>query len=159
MSFRIGHGFDAHQLVKGVELIIGGVNIPSDKGSEGHSDGDVLLHAIVDALLGALSLGDIGQHFPSTNSKWKNANSSEFVKYAFQLVQNKGFLVNNLDSTIILQTPHLNIYMDEMKNNIASMLAVDISNISVKATTTDHLGFTGRGDGIAATATILLKEA
>ncbi len=158
MSFRIGQGFDAHQLVKGVDLIIGGVNIPSEKGSKGHSDGDVLLHAIVDSLLGALSLGDIGQHFPSSDPKWKNADSSDFVKYAFNLVQDNGYCVNNLDSTIILQSPHLNRYIHEMKTNIAIMLSIDISNVSVKATTTDYLGFTGRGDGVAATSTILLKE-
>ena len=158
MNSRVGQGIDIHKLDNGTPLIVGGVLIPSDKGSIGHSDGDVLYHAIVDALLGALSLGDIGQHFPSSDMQWKDASSSLFIEHTYKLVQNKGFQINNMDATIILQKPQLTEYIQEIKSNISNLLFVDREYISIKATTADYLGFTGRGDGIAASATVLLIE-
>ena len=158
MNYRIGQGFDAHQLVEGHPLIIAGVDIPYTKGSKGHSDGDVLYHAIVDALLGALALGDIGQHFPSSDKKWKNAQSSLFVEHAVKLLQSKGHCIANIDATIILQKPYLVKYILDMKSNISTLLSIVTNNVSIKATTTDYLGFIGRSDGIAASAIVLLKE-
>ena len=159
MTIRIGQGIDVHKLEKGTPLMIGGVLIPSSKGSLGHSDGDVLYHAIVDALLGALALGDIGSHFPSEDNKWKNADSSQFVSHAFSLVKAKGYIVGNMDATIILQQPKISSFINEMRSNISKLLEVEIDSISVKATTTDKLGFTGKGEGLAATATLLLHKA
>lgn len=156
---RIGAGFDAHQLETGTPLIIGGVSIPFPKGSKGHSDGDVLYHAIVDALLGTLALGDIGSHFPSEDDKWKDADSSQFVSHALSLIKAKGYIVGNVDATVILQQPKISPYIKEMRNNISSLLEIDIDSISVKATTTDTLGFTGKGEGLAASANLLLHKA
>ena len=156
---RIGTGFDAHQFETGTPLIIGGVSIPFIKGSKGHSDGDVLYHAIVDALLGALALGDIGSHFPSEDEKWKGANSSQFVSHAFALIKAKGYIIGNVDATIILQQPKIFPYIKQMRSNISKILDVDIDSISIKATTTDNLGFIGKGEGLATTATILLHKA
>ncbi len=155
---RIGEGFDAHQFETGTPLIIGGVSIPFPKGSKGHSDGDVLFHAIVDALLGALALGDIGSHFPSEDEKWKGADSSHFVSHALSLIKAKGYRVANMDATIILQQPKISPFIEEMRNNISKLLEVDTDSISVKATTTDKLGFIGKGDGLAATAILLLHR-
>ena len=155
---RIGQGIDVHQLVAGSPLIIGGVSIPFPKGSKGHSDGDVLYHAIVDAILGALALGDIGQHFPSDDERWRDAPSRKFLEHAKHLMQEKGYTAVNIDATVILQTPELRSYISEMRENIARFLSISIDAISVKATTTDRLGFTGSGDGIAATAVVLLKK-
>ena len=156
---RIGQGVDAHQLVAGTPLIIGGVSIPFSNGSKGHSDGDVLYHAIVDAILGALALGDIGQHFPSDDERWRDAPSRKFLEHAKHLMQEKGYTVVNIDATVILQTPELRSYISEMRGNIAHVLSISVDAVSVKATTTDHLGFTGSGNGIAATAvTLLIKK-
>ena len=156
MNNRIGQGVDVHQLVDGTPLIIGGVSIPYPKGLKGHSDGDVLYHAIVDALLGALSLGDIGQHFPSNEERWKDAPSRKFLEHAKHLMQEKGYTAVNIDATVILQTPELRSYLSEMRENIACVLSLSVDAVSVKATTTDRLGFIGSGDGIAATAVALL---
>ena len=155
---RIGQGVDVHQLVAGTPLIIGGVSIPFPNGSKGHSDGDVLYHAIVDAILGALALGDIGQHFPSDDEQLKNAPSQKFLEHAKHLIHEKGYTVINIDSTVILQTPELRSYILEMRENIAHFLSISIDAVSVKATTTDRLGFTGSGNGIAATAVALLTK-
>jgi len=158
MQYRIGNGIDIHQLEEGIPLIIGGVPIPFQKGSKGHSDGDVLFHAIVDAILGSLSLGDIGKYFPSDNSKWKNADSSIFLEHVFKLINEKGYSVENIDATIILQEPIISPHILQMREKIASILSADLDQISVKATTTDKLGFIGKGEGIAATASVLIKK-
>ena len=155
---RIGQGIDAHQLVAGTPLIIGGVSIPNTRGSKGHSDGDVLYHAIVDAILGALSLGDIGQHFPTEDEKWKNVQSRIFMEHAKYLMQKKGYVAVNIDATVILQEPKLSSYITKMRKNIAHILSISINAVSVKATTIDHLGFLGSGHGIAAMAVALLSE-
>ena len=158
MKNRIGHGIDAHQLKAGTPLIIGGVPIPFSKGSKGHSDGDVLFHAIVDAVLGSLALGDIGQHFPSDGSRWENANSRKFLNHAFALMTEKGFSIVNVDATIILQDPKLISHILQMRKNLADILSADLDQISVKATTTDKMGFIGKGEGIAATAVVLISN-
>ena len=158
MQFRIGSGIDSHKLEKDIPLIIGGVLIPFEKGSKGHSDGDVLFHAIVDAVLGALALGDIGDYFPSENSKWKDADSKLFMEDVCKLIEEKGYSIENVDITIILQKPVLKKYIMNMRNNTAFALSVDLDQISIKATTTDKLGFIGKGEGIAAMASILLKK-
>ena len=159
MSFRIGQGVDTHQLVDGYALVIGGVSIPFEKGSKGHSDGDVLLHAIVDALLGSISLGDIGQHFPSSDDRWKDANSSVFLSHTYSLLNEARYKIQNIDATIILQEPHISEYIPKMRTNIATILQMDKGTVSVKATTSDHLGYCGRGEGISATAiALVLKE-
>ncbi len=155
---RIGQGIDVHQLVEGVPLVIGGVTVPYPKGPKGHSDGDPLLHALVDALLGAIAQGDIGTHFPSTDPKWKSADSRVFLHHAMNLVKSKGFMVSNADCTILLQQPVLKSYIPDMRQNIADILQINLEIVSVKATTTDHLGFIGQGDGIAAMATVLLEK-
>ena len=159
MSFRIGQGVDTHQLVDGYALVIGGVSIPFEKGSKGHSDGDVLLHAIVDALLGSISLGDIGQHFPSSDDRWKDANSSVFLSHTYSLLNEARYKIQNIDATVMLQEPHISEYIPKMRTNIATILQMDKGSISVKATTSDHLGYCGRGEGISATAiALVLKE-
>lgn len=159
---RIGQGFDVHAFAEatpeGAAIVVGGVHIPHSAGILAHSDGDVLLHAICDALLGALALGDIGHHFPDTDPKWKGANSRKLVRAVNQLIQDKGYLVANLDSTLIAQAPKFAPYIDQMRDNIAADIGVSIDQISVKATTTEKLGFTGRGEGIAAQAIVLLVE-
>ena len=155
---RIGQGVDVHQLVAGTPLIIGGVLIPYTKGSAGHSDGDVLYHAIVDSLLGALSLGDIGHHFPSDDDDWKDAHSLQFLQHTQHLIKKKDYATVNIDSTVIIQEPKLGSYILEMRENIANVLSISIDAVSVKATTTDHLGFTGTGEGLAATAVALLLK-
>jgi 2-C-methyl-D-erythritol 2,4-cyclodiphosphate synthase len=159
MSFRIGQGIDTHQLVDGYALVIGGVSIPFEKGSKGYSDGDVLLHAIVDALLGSISLGDIGQHFPSSDDRWKDANSSVFLSHTYSLLNEARYKIQNIDATVMLQEPHISEYIPKMRTNIATILQMDKGSISVKATTSDHLGYCGRGEGISATAiALVLKE-
>ena len=155
---RIGQGVDVHQLVAGTPLIIGGVSIPFPKGLKGHSDGDVLYHVIVDAILGALALGDIGQHFPSDESRWKNANSRKLLDHAFTLMTEKGFSIVNVDATIILQDPKLTSHILQMRKNLADIFSADLDQISVKATTTDKMGFIGKGEGIAATAVVLISN-
>ena len=158
MKNRIGQGVDVHQLVAGTPLIIGGVSIPFPNGSKGHSDGDVLYHAIVDAILGALALGDLGQHFPSDDERWRNAASRKFLEHAKHLMQEKGYTAVNIDATVILQTPEIRSYILEMRGNIAHFLSISVDTVSVKATTTDRMGFTGSGDGIAAIAVALLTK-
>ena len=158
MAVRIGQGIDAHQLEEGTPLIIGGVLIPSDKGSIGHSDGDVLYHAIVDACLGAMALGDIGQYFPSSNNKWKNMNSKHFMVETYMLMNKKGYKIANIDSTIILQEPQINCHIKKMKKNISEIFSMSINDVSVKATTTDNLGFIGLGKGIAATSIVIILK-
>lgn len=149
---RIGHGFDVHQLVIGRKCIIGGVEIPFEKGLDGHSDADVLLHAICDALLGAAGLGDIGKHFPPSDHKFKGVDSRELLRHVVALLKAKGYVVNNIDATVICEAPKLSPHTVQMCANIAADCAVDVTQINVKATTTEKLGFTGRGEGIAAEA-------
>ena len=149
---RIGHGFDVHALVTGRKCIIGGVDIPHDKGLDGHSDADVLLHAICDALLGAAALGDIGKHFPPTDMRYKGIDSRALLRHVAGLLKEKGFSVNNIDATVICEAPKLSPHTAQMCANIAADCGVEISQINVKATTTEKLGFTGRKEGIAAEA-------
>lgn len=158
MSYRIGSGIDFHQLVEGRELWIGGVNIPHHKGALGHSDADVLLHAICDAMLGALSLGDIGVHFPDTDASYKNIDSKILLKRTFQLIQTEGYAVVNIDSTLCLEEPKIKSYVPEMQKLIAGLTGISEKDISVKATTTEKMGFTGREEGLIAYATVLLKK-
>ena len=158
MQYLIGNGIDFHQLEEGLPLIIGGVSIPYSRGSKGHSDGDVLFHAIVDAILGSLSLGDIGKYFPSNNPSLKDVESRLFLEHSYKLMDEKGYSVENIDSTIILQEPILNPHILQMRKNIATILSSDLNQISVKATTTDKLGFIGKGEGISATVSILIKK-
>ena len=153
---RIGHGFDVHALVVGRPCIIGGVNVPHDKGLDGHSDADVLLHAICDALLGAAALGDIGKHIPPSDMRYKGIDSRELLRHVIRLLKEKGFAVGNIDATVICEAPKLNPHTAQMCANIAQDCAVDVSQINVKATTTEKLGFTGRGEGIAAEAVCLI---
>ena len=149
---RIGSGYDVHRLVAGRKLILGGVEIPYDLGLDGHSDADVLLHAITDALLGACALGDIGKHFPDTDERYKGADSLKLLSDAYRIVLDAGFVLTNLDATIIAQKPKLRPYIDEMRKNIAGALGVKIEQVSVKATTEEGLGFTGAREGMAAQA-------
>ena len=158
MQNRIGYGIDVHQLENRTSLIIGGVSISYSKGSKGHSDGDVLYHAIVDAILGSLAQGDIGQHFPSDDIQWKDSDSAIFLEYASTLLAEKGFGIENIDATIILQNPKLTTLILQMRKNISEILSVDLDKISVKATTTDRMGFIGKCEGIAATAVILISD-
>jgi 2-C-methyl-D-erythritol 2,4-cyclodiphosphate synthase len=155
---RIGHGFDVHQLVDGRKCIIGGVDIPHDKGLKGHSDADVLLHAICDALLGALALGDIGKHFPDTDPRFKGIDSRELLRHVVQLIKDKGYGVVNVDATVIAEAPRLAKYIATMCTNIAADLGVPVDCVNVKATTSEKLGFTGRGEGIAAEAVCLVSN-
>ena len=158
MNYRIGNGFDVHAFAAGRKLIIGGIEIPFDKGLAGHSDADVLLHAITDALLGSLALGDIGKHFPDSDNKFKNADSSLFLKESYKLVKGKGYKLGNIDSTIALQQPKLANFLPQMQAKISSLLEVDANQVSIKATTTEKLGFTGREEGIAAFAIVLVVK-
>jgi 2-C-methyl-D-erythritol 2,4-cyclodiphosphate synthase len=153
---RIGQGFDVHQLVAGRKLIIGGVDVPCDKGLLGHSDADVLLHAICDALLGAAALGDIGRHFADTDAQYKNIDSRILLREVARMVTNEGFRIGNVDATIIAQAPKMAPHIPHMVENIATDLGVAMNVINVKATTTERLGYTGRGEGIAAQAVALL---
>src|SRR5579859_47610 len=154
---RIGQGFDVHVLVAGRALIIGGVTIPFDKGLDGHSDADVLLHAVCDALLGAAALGDIGRHFPDTDSRYKGADSRVLLREVAKLLRDGGFHVVNIDSTIIAQAPKMAPHIPAMAANIAADLGVDRTRVNVKAKTTERLGFTGRGEGIAAEAIAMVE--
>ena len=153
---RIGHGYDVHQLVSGRDLILGGVKIPHAKGLLGHSDADVLLHAICDACLGAAALGDIGQHFPDSDPRYKNIDSRELLRQVEALLDERGWRVENVDSTVIAQTPKLSAHFPAMIANIAADLGLDADYVNVKATTTEKLGFAGREEGIAAHAVVLL---
>lgn len=154
--FRVGQGFDVHAFTQGRPLIIGGIEIPHDKGLLGHSDADVLLHAITDAALGAIGEGDIGRHFPDTDPAFKDADSSKLLAHIWKIVEDKGYVLGNVDCTIMAQRPKLAPHISKMQNHIADLLHAESSQVNVKATTTEKLGFTGREEGIAAMATILL---
>jgi 2-C-methyl-D-erythritol 2,4-cyclodiphosphate synthase len=156
MTIRIGNGFDVHALVAGRRLVLGGVTIPYELGLDGHSDADALLHAIIDAILGALALGDIGAHFPDSDARWKDADSRVLLRHVAKLATAQGFAVENLDTTVIAQAPKLAPHVPQMRANIATDLGCDVKQVSIKATTTERLGFAGRGEGIAALATVLL---
>ena len=156
MTFRIGHGFDVHPLVAGRRCIIGGVDIPHDKGLDGHSDADVLLHAVCDALLGAAALGDIGKHFPNTDPRFKDIDSRELLRHVAILLKEKGYAIGNVDATVIAEAPKLSPHIAAMCANIAADIGVDVDCVNVKATTSERLGFTGRGEGIAAEAVCLI---
>lgn len=154
---RIGHGYDVHRLAENRKLILGGVEIPFEKGLLGHSDADVLLHAVADALLGAAALGDIGKLFPDSDPRYKDADSLVLLKRVYEEVEKSGFHAENIDATILCQRPKLRPYIDGMRKNIADACALEIGSVSVKATTEEGLGFTGSGEGIAAHAVCLLK--
>ncbi|PLR84801.1 2-C-methyl-D-erythritol 2,4-cyclodiphosphate synthase [Bacillus canaveralius] len=156
--FRIGQGFDVHQLIEGRPLIIGGIEIPFEKGLLGHSDADVLLHTIADACLGAIGEGDIGKHFPDTDPTFKDADSAELLEHVWKIVSERGYELVNADCTVIAEQPKMAPYIDKMRDRIAGLLGTSTQYINVKATTTEKLGFPGRGEGIAAQAVVLLKE-
>ncbi len=156
MGYRIGSGVDYHQLVTGRDLWIGGVKIPHSKGALGHSDADVLLHAICDAMLGALALGDIGFHFPDTDASFKDIDSKILLQKSTELIESKGYKVINIDSTLCLQAPKIKAYVPQMQQIIAEIVHVDTGDVSVKATTTEQMGFVGREEGLKAYATVLL---
>lgn len=155
---RIGHGYDVHRLTENRKLILGGVSIPYEKGLSGHSDADVLVHAVMDSLLGALALGDIGKHFPDTDPKYKGADSIELLRHVTGLINGQGYTLGNLDATVIAQAPKLAPYIEQMRKNIAGAVGCDISQVNVKATTEEKLGFTGDGSGISAHCVALLTE-
>lgn len=155
---RIGNGYDVHKLIEGRKMILGGVEIPHHLGLLGHSDADVLVHAIMDALLGALALGDIGKHFPDTDEKYKGINSIELLKKVVELVEEQGYKITNIDSIIAAERPKLKPYIDSMRANLSNALKIDISCVSVKATTEEKLGFTGRQEGIKSYAVVLLEK-
>lgn len=157
-GIRIGHGYDVHQLTENRELILGGVHIPHTFGLLGHSDADVLLHAVADSLLGALALGDIGRHFPDTDPVYKNADSLKLLSHVVALIEEQGYILGNLDAIIIAQKPKLAPYLETMRRNIASVCHADISQVSIKATTEERLGFTGREEGISAHCVALLEK-
>jgi 2-C-methyl-D-erythritol 2,4-cyclodiphosphate synthase len=159
MSYRIGFGIDFHQLADGRDLWLGGVKIPYSKGALGHSDADVLLHAICDALLGALNLGDIGVHFPDTDPSYKNIDSKILLQKTFDLIKQKKYVVVNVDSSLCLEAPKIRPYADAMRSIIASVLKISTDDVSIKATTTEKMGFVGRGEGLVAYANVLLKKA
>ena len=155
---RIGNGYDVHKLVEGRKLILGGIEIPHNLGLLGHSDADVLVHAIMDGLLGALALGDIGKHFPDTDDKYKGISSIKLLKEVASFIKNKGYEVVNIDSIVAAEQPKLKPYIDEMRKQVAEALGVEIEAISIKATTEERLGFTGREEGIKSYAVVLLKK-
>ena len=155
---RIGHGYDVHRLVEGRKLILGGVDIPYEKGLLGHSDADVLLHAISDAILGAIAEGDIGKHFPDTDPRYKGADSLKLLAHVMDLADSKGYRLGNLDATVVAQRPKLAPYIQRMRENIAAVLVAEPDRVNVKATTTEELGFAGRGEGIAAYAVVLMER-
>jgi ygbB family len=155
---RIGHGYDVHRLVEGRDLILGGVKIPYEKGLLGHSDADVLLHAVSDALLGAAGLGDIGRHFPDTDPKYKGADSLELLRQVYRKISEKGYRVGNIDVTMIAQRPKLKDYIPQMQANIAAAVGTAPDRVNVKATTEEKLGFTGTGEGMSCHAVCLLEE-
>ena len=157
-ALRIGHGYDVHRLVEGRALILGGVTIPWERGLDGHSDADVLTHAVMDALLGAIAAGDIGKLFPDNNAAFHNISSMLLLKRVGEYLRQEGYTVVNIDATLIAQAPKVSPYRDTMRQNIAAVLGVDVSQISVKATTEEHLGFTGTGEGMAAHAVALVEK-
>ena len=155
---RVGMGYDVHKLVEGRKLILGGVEIPYEKGLLGHSDADVMLHAVMDALLGAAALGDIGLHFPDTDPKYKGASSIKLLEHVGRLLEENGYVIENIDATIIAQRPKMRPHIDQMRENMAKALKIDVDQINVKATTEEGLGFTGSGEGISSQAITLLTE-
>ncbi len=155
---RIGHGYDVHRLAEGRKLILGGVEIPWEKGLLGHSDADVLAHAVMDALLGAAALGDIGLHFPDTDARWKDADSVELLRCTVALLKERSFRIGNIDATVLAQAPRLRPHIEEMRERLAAACGLPAERVSVKATTEEGLGFTGNGEGIAAHAVCLLEE-
>ncbi|GHU36281.1 2-C-methyl-D-erythritol 2,4-cyclodiphosphate synthase [Bacilli bacterium] len=157
-SLKIGHGYDVHQLVKGRQLIIGGVNIPHETGLLGHSDADVLLHAITDAIIGALGMGDIGHAFPDTNPETEGIASTQILADIYQKMVEKGYEIGNIDATILAEAPQMAPHLQQMKQNIAMILHTDIANINLKATTTEKLGFVGRREGMACEAVVLIGQ-
>lgn len=158
MEFRIGHGYDVHALGEGLRLVLGGVDIPYTKGCIAHSDGDVLVHAVCDALLGAAALGDIGKHFPDSDSQYKGIDSLLLLARVIELLAQCGYRVGNIDSTIAMQRPKLRPYIDDMRQKIASAVGIDVGCVSVKATTTERLGFEGQELGVSATAVVLIYK-
>ena len=159
MSMRIGNGIDVHAFAQGRRLVVGGVTIPHERGLAGHSDADVLLHAIADAILGALALGDLGRHFPDTDPKWKDADSRRLLREVATMASLRRYAIGNVDTTIVAQAPKLAPYVDAMRHNVAADVGCDPACVSVKATTTERLGFTGREEGMAALAVVLLEQA
>ena len=158
MSFRVGFGFDVHQLKVGLDFWLGGIIVPHIKGGLGHSDADVLIHTICDALLGAANLGDIGKHFPDTKDEYKGIDSKILLKEVMVLIRNKGYEIGNIDSTICLQTPKIGPYIPEMKKVLATCMSIDVEQVSIKATTTEKLSFVGREEGVSAYATVLINK-
>jgi 2-C-methyl-D-erythritol 2,4-cyclodiphosphate synthase len=158
MSFRIGFGFDVHQLKEGLDFWLGGIIVPHSKGGLGHSDADVLIHTICDALLGAANLGDIGKHFPDTAAEYKGIDSKILLKEVMVLIRNKGYEIGNIDSTICLQIPKIGPYIPEMKKVLATCMNIDVDQLSIKATTTEKLSFVGREEGVSAYATVLITN-
>jgi len=158
MKIRVGHGYDVHRFADDRKLILGGIEIPYEKGLLGHSDADVLVHAVMDSLLGAAALGDIGTHFPDTDMKYSGADSIELLKEVVRLLKEKGFAISNIDATVIAQKPKLKPYIEEMRGRIASAMDTDIENVSIKATTEEKLGFTGRLEGISAHCVALIEK-
>ncbi len=158
-KIRVGHGYDVHRFAEGRKLILGGVEIPYELGLSGHSDADVLIHALMDAMLGAAGLGDIGKHFPDTDDKYKGISSMLLLKEVKKLVEKEGYSLSNADITVVAQKPKLAPYIDQIKKNIALALCTDVSDINVKATTEEHLGFTGRLEGISSHAVVLISKA
>jgi len=158
MKIKVGFGFDVHALAEGESLIIGGIEIPHHKGTIAHSDGDVLIHAICDALLGAANLRDIGYQFPDTSSEFKNIDSKILLKKTVELLKSKGFKVGNIDSTIAMQRPKLKDYISQMQSTLSAILQIDEEDVSIKATTTEKLGFEGREEGVSAYATVLIEK-
>ena len=158
MNFRVGFGFDVHRLKDGLDFWLGGIKVPHTKGGLGHSDADVLIHSICDALLGAANLGDIGKHFPDTDPKYKGIDSKILLKEVMVLIRAKGYEISNIDSTICLQTPKIGSYIPEMQKVLANSMGVDIDLVSIKATTTETLGFVGREEGVSAYATVLINK-
>ena len=156
--FRIGHGYDVHALGEGLRLVLGGVEIPHNKGCIAHSDGDVLIHAICDAILGAAALGDIGKHFPDTSAEFKGIDSRVLLRRVVALVEQKGYKISNIDSTIAMQRPKLRPHIDSMREQIALCVGLSVDCVSVKATTTEHLGFEGEELGVSATAVVLIYK-
>lgn len=158
MDIRIGHGYDVHALGEGLRLVLCGIEIPHTKGCIAHSDGDVAIHAICDAMLGALALGDIGKLFPDTDARYKGIDSTLLLQEVVNIVKSKGYSINNIDCTIAMQRPKLRPHIDTMRNRLAEVLGIEIERVSVKATTTEHLGFEGREEGVSTTAVVLLTK-
>ena len=156
---RVGHGFDAHRLIEGRRLVLGGITVPHDRGALGHSDADVLAHALSDALLGAAAMGDLGGHFPDSDPQWRGADSSRFVTATLQLLERRGLRVMNADLTLLAQAPRIAPWREEIRRSVALKLGLRESQVNLKATTTEQLGFLGRGEGLAAMATVLIDDA